>query len=219
VNTLAFTRVGAGEPLVLLHALGLSRSAWDPVLAELSERFDVLAVDLPGFGDSPPLDADVEPEPAALARSVAQLLDELGIEQPHVAGNSLGGWVALELAGMRPVASLTLLSPAGLWTRGTPPYCWISLRLTRLLAARARPVVRRLVRRRWGRALVLWQAVGHPTRMTPDQALGGVDAMATSRGFDGALRATAARAATARRRSPCGGRSNGAGRAIGGWPS
>jgi pimeloyl-ACP methyl ester carboxylesterase len=190
VNTLAYTRAGAGEPLVLLHALGLSRSAWNPVLAALTERFDVIAVDMPGFGESPPLDPDVEPEPAALARSVSGLLDELGLAAPHVAGNSLGGWVASELAGMRPVASLTLLSPAGMWSRQTPPYCWISLRLTRLLAVRAHPVVRRLVRHRWGRALVLWQAIGHPTRMAPEQAVAVIDAVATSRGYDATLRAT-----------------------------
>src|SRR5256885_16135486 len=57
----------------------------------------------------------------ALPISVAGLLDDLGIATPHVAGNSLGGWVALELAGIRPVASLTLLSPAGLWRGGAPP--------------------------------------------------------------------------------------------------
>jgi pimeloyl-ACP methyl ester carboxylesterase len=190
MTTLAFTRVGSGEPLVLLHALGLSRAAWSPVLADLSARFDVLAVDLPGFGDSPPLPPGVEPEPAALARGVADLLDELGVVAPHVAGNSLGGWVALELAGIRPVASLALLSPAGMWSRETPAYCWLSLRLTRFLAARARPVLRRLVRTRPGRALILGQAVGRPFRMTPEQALTAVDAMGTSRGVDATLRAT-----------------------------
>jgi pimeloyl-ACP methyl ester carboxylesterase len=189
MSTLAFTRVGAGDPLVLLHGIGCSRSAWDPVLQALSERFDVLALDLPGFGDSPLLDPKVEPEPAALARSVAELLDELGIAAPHVAGNSLGGWVALEL-----------LSPAGMWSRGTPPYCWVSLRLTRLLAARAGRVLRRLVRSRPGRVLVLWQVVGHPTRMTPDQARAAIDAMARGGGFEPTLHATRRRRFRARRR-------------------
>jgi pimeloyl-ACP methyl ester carboxylesterase len=190
MSTLAFTRVGTGDPLVLLHALGSSRQSWDPVLAAVSQHFDVLAVDLPGFGDSPPLDQEIEPEPAALARSVAELLDELGIDAPHVAGNSIGGWVALELAGLRPVSSLALLSPAGMWRKETPLFCWVSLRLTRLFAVRAGAVLRRLVRTRAGRALVLGQAVGHPTRMTPGAALAAVDAMASSRGFDATLRAT-----------------------------
>lgn len=104
MTTLAHTRTGAGAPLVLLHGIGSSRRAWDPVIPALAERFDVIAVDLPGFGDSEPLPPGVEPRPTALAAAVAGLLDDLGITTPHVAGNSLGGWVALELAGIRPVA-------------------------------------------------------------------------------------------------------------------
>jgi pimeloyl-ACP methyl ester carboxylesterase len=98
---LASNRTGAGSPMVLLHPLGSDRGVWDPVVPALAEDFDVLAVDLPGFGDSPPLPADVEPSPAALAQAVAGLLDELGIERPAVVGNSVGGWVALELAARR----------------------------------------------------------------------------------------------------------------------
>ena len=95
---LAFTRRGAGAPLVLLHGLGSSRRAWDPVVPALAERFDVLAVDLPGFGDSKPFPPQLEPHPAALAAAVDGLLEDLGIDAPHLVGNSLGGWVALELA-------------------------------------------------------------------------------------------------------------------------
>jgi pimeloyl-ACP methyl ester carboxylesterase len=123
VPTLTYTRTGSGQPLVLLHALGLSRSAWDPVVPVLSQHFDVIGVDLPGFGASAPLPAHVEPTPAALAEAVAALLAELGVTTAHVAGNSLGGWVALELAALTPVASLTLLAPAGLWRDQTPIYC------------------------------------------------------------------------------------------------
>ena len=77
----------------------------------LTGHFDVIAVDLPGFGDSETLRAGVEPHPAALAARVGEVPDELGVAVPHIVGNSLGGWVALELAGARPVASLTILSP------------------------------------------------------------------------------------------------------------
>ena len=55
MTMLAYTRTGAGAPLILLHGIGSSRHAWDPVLPGLAERFDVIAVDLPGFGDSAPL--------------------------------------------------------------------------------------------------------------------------------------------------------------------
>jgi pimeloyl-ACP methyl ester carboxylesterase len=91
MTTLAYTRTGAGAPLVLLHGIGSSRHAWDPVIADLARHFDVLAIDLPGFGDSAAMPPQVEPLPAALAAAVAGLLDDLGITAPHIAGNSLGG--------------------------------------------------------------------------------------------------------------------------------
>ncbi len=57
VSSLAFTRSGTGAPLVLLHGIGLSRQAWDPVVPALARHFDVIAVDLPGFGGSAPVPA------------------------------------------------------------------------------------------------------------------------------------------------------------------
>src|SRR3954466_14142942 len=141
----AYARTGTGSPLVLLHALGLSRASWNPVVPTLAEHFDVLAVDLPGFGDSPSLPVGVEPSPGALAAAVAGLLDDLGVERPAVVGNSVGGWVALELAARRPGASLTLLSPAVLWPGRTPRYCQVSLRASRWLCRHAGGLLSRAV--------------------------------------------------------------------------
>ncbi len=78
-SPLAHTRSGAGEPLVLLHGIGSSGKAWNPVIPLLAARFDVIVVDLPGFGDSAPLPGHSEPHPAAIAGLVAQTLDDLGI--------------------------------------------------------------------------------------------------------------------------------------------
>jgi pimeloyl-ACP methyl ester carboxylesterase len=191
MTTLAFTRSGTGPSLVLLHGLGLSRHAWNPVLPALAERFDVLAVDLPGFGDSEPVPG--EPLPAVLAASVAALLDELGITGPHIAGNSLGGWVALELARIRPAASVTLLSPAGLWRGGTPLYCRASLHASRWLARHATGFLCRLVSHRPGRVLVLGQTHARPARMPAADARRVIRAMGSCPGFDATLRATATR--------------------------
>jgi pimeloyl-ACP methyl ester carboxylesterase len=193
MTNLAFTRTGAGAPIVLLHALGLSRRTWDPVVPELAGHFDVVAVDLPGFGDSPPLPADTEPAPAALAEAVAGLLDELGVTAPHVVGNSLGGWVALELASIRAVASLTLLSPAGLWRSRTPRYALASLHTSRWLARHAGGLLMTLVGSRPGRALVLGQTHGRPTRLTAEYARSAIRSLGTCPGFDAVLRATTAR--------------------------
>lgn len=193
MSQLVFTRSGTGAPLVLLHALGLSRRTWEPVIPALAEQFDVIAVDLPGFGDSAPLPANVEPLPAALAAAVAGLLDGLGVTAPHLAGNSLGGWVALELAAIRPAASLTLLSPAGLWRGGTPLYNRASLRASRWLSRHAAGPLSRLVGYRLGRALVLGQTHGRPARLTPEYARAAIHSLGTSPGFDAALKATGTR--------------------------
>jgi pimeloyl-ACP methyl ester carboxylesterase len=197
VEQLGFSRHGAGPPLVLIHALGSSHVAWDPVIARLGELFDVIAVDLPGFGESPPLPPGVEPHPARLAAAVAELLDDLHLDRPHVTGNSIGGWVALELARLRPVSSLTLLSPAGLWPRGAPLYCLVSLRITRWACRHARGLLSRLVAHRLGRILVLGQTHGRPTCVTPEHARAEIEVLGTATGFDAALAATAHRHYTA----------------------
>jgi pimeloyl-ACP methyl ester carboxylesterase len=197
--SLAFTRHGAGEPLVLLHGLGSSRHAWDPVVPALAEQFEVLAVDLPGFGDTPPLPADVEPHPAALAAAVASWLDELGIAAPHIAGHSLGGWIALELAGIRPVATLSLVAPAGLWRGKTPIYDRVSLRAIRWFSAHGRGALSHVVRYRLGRILVLGQTHGRPARVSPDEARAAFRDMGTCPGFAEVMRATDRRSYVATR--------------------
>jgi pimeloyl-ACP methyl ester carboxylesterase len=188
--TLAFTRRGAGPALVLLHGIGSARQAWDPVLDRLARRFDVLAVDLPGFGESPPLPASVEPAPAAIAAAVADFLDAQGVVSPHVAGNSLGGWVALELAAIHPVGSLTLLSPAGLWRDRTPLYNRISLRASRWLAFHFAGPISRLMRFRAARIIVLGQTHARPDRISTSYARAAIRAMSTGPGFDATMKAT-----------------------------
>jgi pimeloyl-ACP methyl ester carboxylesterase len=193
MTQLAFDRRGSGPPLVLLHGLGMSRHAWDPVVPALTQRFDVIAVDLPGFGDSAPFSASVEPVPATLAAAVGELLENLGVDRPHVVGNSLGGWVALELAGVRPVASLTLLSPAGLWRDRAPIYARASLLASRWLAHHVGDELSRLARYRPARVLILGQTHGRPTQISVEQARATIQALGQSPGFDATLAATARR--------------------------
>jgi pimeloyl-ACP methyl ester carboxylesterase len=199
-SSLAYTRSGSGAPLVLLHGIGLNRSSWNPVVPTLAQHFDVIAVDLPGFGDSAEATSaeassaqatSAQGHPRALAEAVAGLLAELGVTTPHVAGNSLGGWVALELAALYPVASVTLIDPAGLWKQGAPLYCRISLRASRWLARNAARPLSYLARFRLGRVLALGQTHGRPTRLTPGYARETIAAMGTCPGFEATLAATA----------------------------
>ncbi len=113
--TLDHDRRGSGEALVLLHGLGSRWPMWRPVLDRLAAEREVVSVSLPGFGRSAPLPEEVEPSPQALADAVAAFAGGLGLERPHVAGNSLGGWVALELAKTGRARSATGLCPAGFW--------------------------------------------------------------------------------------------------------
>lgn len=105
------------EPLLLIHGLGATRAIWKPVIELLEGEREVLALDMPGFGDGEPLDASVEPTAANLAAALHERCLAVGIERPHVAGNSLGGWVGLEMGRAGWAASVTAFSPAGLWRR------------------------------------------------------------------------------------------------------
>lgn len=106
---------GQGSILVLLHGLGGSWHVWKPVLALLSPHHHVVALTLPGHWGGPPLPDGVEPSVQVIADVLEQDLRARGIEKPHVAGNSLGGWLSLELVRRGVVRSATALSPAGGW--------------------------------------------------------------------------------------------------------
>jgi pimeloyl-ACP methyl ester carboxylesterase len=103
--------------LVLVHGLGSAGNIWKSLVPQLIESFTVYAIDLPGHGDAP-LQEDEEMDPHSLARAIVDyMVSEMGVESMHVAGNSLGGWIALEMAAVAPdhVLSVTALAPAGLW--------------------------------------------------------------------------------------------------------
>ncbi len=121
MSAIAWDRAGSGPPLVLLHGLGAERHVWEPVWPALTGRCDTAALDLPGFGGSAPLPDGEDVSPAGLARAVAGHLAEHGIARPHVVGNSLGGWIALELARLGVARSVTALCPAGFWVRTQAP--------------------------------------------------------------------------------------------------
>ena len=165
---LAHSRTGNGEPLVLIHGLGGSRRIWDPMLERVAAERDVIAVDLPGFGESPPLSDGVAPTAANLGTAVGDLCAELGVERPHLAGNSLGAWAALELAKTGVAASVCGISPAGLWRRPLGPRRVDS----HALALRLRPLMPLLLASRRLRTRFLRTTVARPERLTGAEAKG-----------------------------------------------
>jgi pimeloyl-ACP methyl ester carboxylesterase len=171
---LAYDRAGSGPPLVLLHGLGHRRQGWAPVLDLITPHREVLTVDLPGHGQSPPLGTGGHPV-AVIAGQVAELLSGLGIDRPHVAGNSLGGAIALALAATGHAASVTALSPAGFPARDSEVRYAKAIFTASLVTGRAvMPLVPRLSRSAAGRALLYGAMVTRPGLITPEQAHGDV---------------------------------------------
>jgi pimeloyl-ACP methyl ester carboxylesterase len=108
-------RAGTGTPLLLLHGIGAIWRAWSPVLPYLEPHHEVIVPTLHGHAGGPPLDSQVAPSVQALVDGIEEELDRLGLRKVHIAGNSLGGWIGIELARRGRAQSLVLLSPAGAW--------------------------------------------------------------------------------------------------------
>jgi pimeloyl-ACP methyl ester carboxylesterase len=175
---LGHDRLGAGPPLVLLHPLGADRRVWDPVLEPLSKHREVIAVDLPGFGRSAPLGGS--PTPRALAEALTEFLEKIGVPRPHVAGNSLGGWVALEMGLAGGARSVTGVAPAGLWPQPLVPKPLIARRLARV----ALPLLGALSRTPAGRRFLLRGVVAKPANVPAAAAARLVRSYATAPGFE-----------------------------------
>jgi pimeloyl-ACP methyl ester carboxylesterase len=163
-------RQGSGPPLVLIHGVGHHWQGWRPVIDRLSARFDVIATDSPGFGRSAPLPPGTDPTIASYARAYAELFAQLGVGRPHVAGNSMGGGISLELARMEAVASATAVAPVGFWTPRERRFCQLSMSLSGHIPEALRPAVRRLAGTAPGRTLLLGQLFGRPWRMPAAEA-------------------------------------------------
>jgi pimeloyl-ACP methyl ester carboxylesterase len=166
-------RAGGGAPLLLLHSLGGSLVQWSPVLERLAEEREAIAIDMPGFGDSPPLPAGIEPSAANLASAVLEFYDSLGLDgDPHVAGISLGGWVAIECARQGRARSVVGLCPAGFWKEPLGPR-----RNSARAAARAMRPILPILRIPAVRRRVLAGNIHHPERVP------GADAVRLVRGY------------------------------------
>jgi pimeloyl-ACP methyl ester carboxylesterase len=179
-------RSGSGEPVVLIHGVGSQWQIWKPVIAALGGGRDVIAIDLPGFGGSPTLPIGVIPDARALASAVAGFLGSLGVDRPVVGGNSLGGWVALELAARGRARAVVAVSPAGFATRLESAAGRAQLRAS-WRSARLHGVTESLLRRPRGRALAYAGLMGRPEQIPVAEAIAATRNLAASPGFDGTV--------------------------------
>jgi pimeloyl-ACP methyl ester carboxylesterase len=169
--------------MVLLHGIGHRWQAWEPVLDRLAEERDVIALDLPGFGASPPLPPGTPYTIDTVMRILADFFAAQDVDRPHIAGNSLGGLFALEAADRGLVSSATALSPAGFFNPLELRYATVSLRATRLGARLPAPVLRRLAGDQRRRKLMFGQIYGHPERLDVEVLLADARAMGNAPGF------------------------------------
>lgn len=131
-NGTAWVEAGEGEPLVLVHGVGMNRAVWTPQIECLARDYRVIAYDMLGHGESP-----LPPEGTRLedlGRQLAALLDELEIECTHLVGHSMGALVALDFALRRPDRVRDLVVLNAVYQRSTEQRGAVLERARRLLA-------------------------------------------------------------------------------------
>jgi len=179
-------RAGAGEPLLLIHGIGHTWRGWRPMLPLLEERFEVLAVDLPGFGHSEPFPPGLDSTPEALADAVEDEMARAGFDTAHIAGNSLGGWIAFELARRGRAETVTALSPTGLQHRRERDWGAGILRGMRWLARNA-PAPDALLRNPVTRTLLAGPGSARPWKKDPDDLIVEAELFGSNPGFEATL--------------------------------
>jgi pimeloyl-ACP methyl ester carboxylesterase len=181
---LAYERTGSGPPLILVHGIGMSKEVWRPVVPLLARDREIVAIDLPGFGASAPGPHTID----GLADSVAAFADELGLDRPHVAGNSLGGGIALALAASGRVRSACGVSPVGFAAGREVAYARGVLAATRAVSRAIAPIAPTIARNRVARTALAAHATARPWRVPATDAAQWARAFAEAPAFWDVLR-------------------------------
>lgn len=169
MSTWNHIEAGQGEPLVLLHGIGMSHRAWHPVMETLSRNRRVIAFDTAGFGDSPELPKGTAPTTIHLTLELQRQLQQMGItEQVDIAGNSMGGWMALEAARLGFAKSVVAISPAGLW-QNPPARARIVFFNLRKITQRFPGLVTQVMKSAWARELLMAVPLTTGCRVMPAQ--------------------------------------------------
>ncbi|CAN5572365.1 hypothetical protein BH23ACT6_BH23ACT6_10080 [soil metagenome] len=187
MSTLHFERRGSGSPLLLVHGLGASWRSWAPILGDLARERDVIVVDLPGFGDSPPLSGEVSI--ATLTDAVADFITEQGLDGVDTVGSSMGARMVLELARRGVGGDTVALDPGGFWSPGELRFFAASLRASLPLVLHLQPAMPLLMGNPVGRTALLSQFSAAPWRLPKHVALQGMRSFARATSLYDALNA------------------------------
>lgn len=165
--------MGSGRSaLVLLHGVTMSGVAWQDVTPLLTPDYDVHTPTAAGHRGGPA----AYRRPATIADTVdaaQRYLDDHGLDRPHLAGNSMGGWIALELARRGRAASVCALSPAGFWSIGNRSHTAATARVrkTVMMSRIPRPVTALALRSAVVRRIAFGDIACHGDRLTASQGL------------------------------------------------
>ena len=178
-------RRGSGKPLLLVHGLGATWRSWDPILPALAASREVIAVDLPGFGETPPLAGEVSI--ATLADAVTAFLKEQNLLRVDLVGSSMGARLVVELARRGVGGATVALAPGGFWSPGQLRFFNASLQASIRLMRLLQPVMPAITGSPVGRALLLSQLSARPWALSADLALREMRSYAQAPSFDAAL--------------------------------
>src|ERR1700712_2968651 len=179
-------RTGSGKPLLLVHGISNLHN-WDLIVPALARERTVTAVDLPGFGDSPPLAG--EGSVASLTDAVEKFIAEQGLGDVDVIGSSMGARMALELARRGHHGNVVALDPGGFWTDRQVKVFGATVGPSIALVKRIQPLLPVLTANAVGRTALLLQFSAKPWRLPADLVLGELRNFAASPSLDEAVRA------------------------------
>jgi pimeloyl-ACP methyl ester carboxylesterase len=164
----------------------MSHVAWNPVTPYLCPTRRVIAFDIAGFGLTPPLPGGTLPTVPNLVEDLERSIHEIGLEVPvDIAGNSLGGYMALEAARRGIARSVVAISPCGLWRDHPAPHVKYAFGGLRFMARVFPNLLKATVRMSFLRELALAVPISVGSRRMPvSDALRAVDDLATSRAFE-----------------------------------
>jgi pimeloyl-ACP methyl ester carboxylesterase len=181
-----YSETGSGRPLVLLHGIGMSSSAWSSVTPYLSATRRVVAFDIAGFGRTPSLPRTTPPTSASLAAALEESVRAMDLEVPvDIAGNSLGGLIALEAAKRGLARTVVAISPPGLWRDHGAAHVKYLFASLRFLATKTPSLLKAAMRTRVLRELALAIPISVGSgRMPVSAAIGAIDDLAAASGFE-----------------------------------
>jgi pimeloyl-ACP methyl ester carboxylesterase len=187
MSTLSSSRSGTGPALVLVHGLGARRSSWDPVLPGLAAARDVVTVDLPGHGTTPPLHGTVTLD--RLVQELRTFLEQQGLTGADLVGSSMGARMVLELARQGVGRHVVALDPGGFWSRTEKAVFAASVRASFALVTALRPALPALAGNAVGRTALLPQFTPRPWAVPAHVALADLRSIAETPARDETLQA------------------------------